>query len=276
MPTKSRRENAIITRFLSGYEGRSWADADVCWMDELLDGAVEAVAARKSDGQTLAIEHTIVEPFVSDKEDFAFFKDAFLGIEKDNSLAVEGRWIQVFIPVGTLHGHRKLGARDAIVNGVHSWIKDNRLAIPDGKSQHRCPVSGPPSAPGFVLTLNVENVPIKGSGTLHIRRQQVKDNLSDVVEKLLSKKLPKLIRSHAAKRILLLERQHMNLYPERILGEIEKRRAACPELAHVDEIWIVETMQYDVEGYLRFEHYEGGECVRSLDFKASELLEWSS
>lgn len=274
MPTKLRRENVIVARFLSAYDSRSWADADVCWLDEILDGAVEAVATRKSDRQTLAIEHTIVEPFLNDKEDFAFFKDAFLKIEEDESLAVEGRWIQVFIPVGTLHGHRKQEARDAIVSVVHRWISDNRLAIPDGKSVRVCPVKGLRSAPGLTITLNIKNVPIKGGGRLHIRRQQVEDNLGVIVERFLSKKLPKLFRSRADKRILLLERQHMNLYPERVLAEIEKRRDDFPHLAHVDEVWFVETMDYEAAGYLRFEYYEGDQCVRSLDFQGAQFLDF--
>jgi hypothetical protein len=41
MPTKSRRENGIVKRFLIGYERGCWADANVCWMDEILDNAVE-------------------------------------------------------------------------------------------------------------------------------------------------------------------------------------------------------------------------------------------
>ena len=76
MPTKSRREDTFIERFLSAYENGSWADAKICWLDKKIDGAVEALATRRSDGKTLAIEHTIIEPFVSDKEDFAFFKKA--------------------------------------------------------------------------------------------------------------------------------------------------------------------------------------------------------
>jgi len=47
----------------------------------------------------------------------------------------------------------------------------------------------------------------------------------------------------------------MNLYPHMILGEIEKRRSSFPDLAHVDEIWIIETIFYGTAfggTYLRF------------------------
>jgi hypothetical protein len=104
MPTKLRRENTFIERFPSAYENHSWADAKIDWLDERIDGAVEAIATRQSDGKTLAIEHTIIQPFVGEKEDFAFFEAAFLKIQQDTTLPVPQRWIRVFIPVGILRG----------------------------------------------------------------------------------------------------------------------------------------------------------------------------
>src|SRR5438270_12189261 len=111
MPTQSRREDLFVKQFLSAYEDRSWADADVEWLDKTHDSAVEARATRKSDGRTLAIEHTIIEPFEKDKEDFVQFKAAFLQIEEDESLLVPGRWIQVFVPVGIFRNQRKAAVR---------------------------------------------------------------------------------------------------------------------------------------------------------------------
>jgi hypothetical protein len=273
VPTKSRKENTFIERFLSAYENYSWADANVDWLDERIDGAVEALATRKSDGRTLAIEHTIIEPFVSDKEDFAFFQAAFLGIEKDETLPVPGRWIRVFIPVGTLRGQRKKAVRDTIVEAVHCWIKTNRLSIPDGFSEHRCASVGMSAKGALDITLYIRVVPLPGSGKLHVRRQQIDDNLDDVIDKALKKKLPKLVQTNADRRILLLERQHMNLYPSRMLEEIEKRKGIFPELARVDEIWILETMFYESEGYLRFERFENGTLVGSLDFSGARLFD---
>lgn len=101
-------------------------------MDEKADGAVEAVATRKFDGKTLAIEYAIIEPFQKEKEDFTFFEAAFLKIEEDTALPVPGRWIQVFIPVGILRGQPKPPTRNAIVETVHSWIRTNRICLADG------------------------------------------------------------------------------------------------------------------------------------------------
>lgn len=282
MPTKPITDNDLITLFLSAYEHGSWADAHCIKLDDVVrtKQAVDQLATRKSDGKTLAIEHTVIEPFVGDKEDFAFFKAVFLEIESDKSLRVPGRSIQVFVPVGTLRNQPEQASRDAIVKSVHSWIKLNRLAFRDGASQHPCRINGVPNKPPFDITLNLKVVslqhgPDSESGILHIRRQQVDSNIGAVVEKALKKKVPKLVNTAANKHILLLERQHMNLYQQTILDEIEKQRASYPDLARVDEIWMVETFFYGTAfggTYLRFEQYENGNEVGSFDFNCGKLV----
>jgi hypothetical protein len=265
MPTVHRRENTFIERFLSTYEGRSWCDATVDWMDTRVDGGVEALAIRREDAKSLAIEHTIVEPFLKDKEDFALFSKAFLRIEADTSLAVENLWIRLFVPVGTLHGKRRKADIDAVVEGVNRWLRVNRLRLKHGRSEHVC--SLPNNAK---ITVAVQVVPLKGPGKLHVRRQQVDDNLEEVVRTALARKLPKLVNTVADKRLLLLERQHMNLIPQQILAAIDKLRSEFPSLVNVHEIWILETMNYDTSAYLRFEHWKGDKCAQSLEFLGSE------
>jgi hypothetical protein len=78
MPSKPRPEDVFIKAFLSAYEDLSWADADKDWVDRRVDGGVEMLATRKSDGKTLAIEHTLIQPFVGDIDDFKFFRAGFL------------------------------------------------------------------------------------------------------------------------------------------------------------------------------------------------------
>jgi hypothetical protein len=78
-------------------------------------------------------------------------------------------------------------------------------------------------------------------------------NLCEVIDKALKQKLPKLVRTRADKRILFLERRHMNLYPKSMLDEVDKRKSTGLSLARVDEIWILETMLHERDSYLRFE-----------------------
>lgn len=167
-----------------------------------------------------------------------------------------------------------------MVQAVHAWIKSNWLTLPEGRGVYACVVDGSPGKSSFDITLNVRVTPLKRwnadePGAVHVRRQQMDVNLGDIVEKALRNKVPKLVNTKADKRILLLERQHMNLLPEMILKEVEDRRASFPDLAHVDEIWIIETIFYGTAfggTYLRFELYDrNGDLIRSFDFDDGKL-----
>jgi hypothetical protein len=108
-----------------------------------------------------------------------------------------------------------------------------------------------------------------------VRRQQVADTLGDVIERMLTKKLPKLVNTPATRRVLLLERRHMNLVPKQILDEIESRRPSFPALNKVDDIWIVETIFFGTTfggNYIRFELFEGNALTASYDFEGEQLL----
>ncbi len=236
------RESIFISLFVKAYEDGLWADALHVQPDKIekTRPAVDWLAKRKSDGKTLAIEHTIIEPFVGEKADFADFKTAFLAIEGDTSLPVGGRYIRVFVPVGALQNQRKNLTRDAIVQSVHRWIKSNRLVLPDGTSKHRCAITGIPRTPLFNITLKVTVVPLPQgvgpaaeTGILHVRRQPVEDSLDKVIEKALRKKLSKLVNTKAVKRI----------YGTAFGGT-----------------------------YVRFELYENGTVVRSFDFNDGKLM----
>ena len=253
MPTKQRPEDVFIEAFLSAYEDLTWADAEKDWVDRRKDGGVEMLARRSSDGKTLAIEHTLIQPFVSDKEDFAFFGPSFLKIEEDKALIVPDKWIQVFVPVGTLHGYPKPASREMVVKAVHQWIRANRVTLPDGNSEHQCAVTGMQGKADFEITLTIKVKPLPKHGALHVRRQQVGNDFADVLRKALPMKLPKLTKQMADKRVLILERQHMNLVPEQIQDEIRKQSPDFQQLALVDEIWILETIGYEPGGYFLFE-----------------------
>src|SRR4051812_36198886 len=101
MPAKLGKEQALLRRFISVYDRNAWRDAHLDWLDERLDGAVELLAT-KADGSTLAIEHTIIQPHPSEKEDFARFVRAFGNADSDSTLALPGKYIYVDIPIGAL------------------------------------------------------------------------------------------------------------------------------------------------------------------------------
>jgi hypothetical protein len=268
MPTKARPENQIIARFVSAYEDDAWRDARLTFPDEVIDGGVDGLAER-ADGAILAIEHTIVEPFVGDIMDQTEMVPLFPLIESDKSLIVPNLGINVFISTGTFH-RRKASTREVMMAAVHRWLRTNRLTLPKGISKHTCSVIGVRYVSDFGLALTIKVVDLPGGGTIRVRRQQVGNTFDQVVERLFAKKLPKLVGTIATKRVLLLERRHMNHTPEMILDEIARQRTKFPQLANVDEIWIVETIGYQ-DGYLDFELYENNVVVKGLQFHGQTL-----
>ena len=131
MPAKpGKYEQDLIRLFVSAYENFAWAGSEIVHLDEQKDGAVEALVKRP-DCQTMAIEHTLIEPFVGDKRDYAMFEQAFLKIEDDESLAIPGTGITVYVPVGILDG-QKSAKRDVIVDSIRTWIATNRLTSTRG------------------------------------------------------------------------------------------------------------------------------------------------
>jgi hypothetical protein len=87
--------------FLSGYEGGLWQDAGCDWVEEKQDGAVEVIATR-ADGATIAIEHTILQPFVGEKRDSVEFMEAFGRFEKNPDLVLPERLLTVNVRVGAI------------------------------------------------------------------------------------------------------------------------------------------------------------------------------
>jgi hypothetical protein len=95
-------ERPLIAMFLSGYEQGTWRDAALNWIEETEENAVEVIATR-ADGNTLALEHTLVELFAGEKYDSTIFTEAFESrIEKNPELTIPGRALDVMIPVGAL------------------------------------------------------------------------------------------------------------------------------------------------------------------------------
>lgn len=233
MPSKPGKEHYLIARFLRAYEHGSWTDAELDWLDESQDGAVELVAKRRSDGVTLAIEHTVIQPHPQEKEDFAKFKRTFSADIKDPSLEIPHGFLYVDVPFGAL----QRGADwTAVAKCVLAAIRLNKDSIPDGRSQLRCAAGGR----DFVLQTRLVRDPSSPSGKTIIRRYGEFD-LASTVRTALATKLPKLVRTPAMRRLLMLERDQWHVDHTALATEIDVCRPGFPEMASVDEIWIAET-----------------------------------
>jgi hypothetical protein len=99
MPAKTnKREQTLVEWFVWGYENSAWAGSEIERLDEKFEGAVEARVTR-CDGRKMAIEHTLIEPFVGERSDLArFTDDEFQMLESDDALKVPDAAITVYIP----------------------------------------------------------------------------------------------------------------------------------------------------------------------------------
>lgn len=155
MPSKHGKEHYLIARFLKAYEHGSWADAELDWLDERQDGAVELVAKRGSDGVTLAIEHTVIQPHPQEKEDFAKFRRTFPADITDPTLEIPHGFLYVDVPFGALQRGTDWST---LAERILAAIRLNKDSIPDGQSELRCEsVSFPDRLTGESRLLSVRS-----------------------------------------------------------------------------------------------------------------------
>jgi hypothetical protein len=216
------------------YQVESWPDEDSSKKN------VDALC-RDTEDRTLAIEHTLIEPYPGHKEDTVRFLKTLATLENHPGLVQKGYLVMVSQPVGAipkgiqwdevpremlvelapiLAGWRGEGSRNVTVNG-RKWSLDLHL-------------SKMATAPG-------------DSGSFLTSRIYPGDPGPEIILAALEKKIPKLAAAPADKRILLLEK-------DAVSGNVEAQFEQLPEeprvqawLSSIDEIWTVNTAGLDRE-----------------------------
>jgi hypothetical protein len=271
MPVKTtRKERPLITLFLSAYENDGWKSCSLDWVEDKQDGAVEVVAT-KSDGTTLALEHTLIQPFVGEKSDSERFLTAFSRIERDKSLVEPGRSVEVYIPVGAL----PTGWDWSMVGEeVRAWLAGHGPSLPLGLSRQVCVVGSSSKKGPFPLSLQIQVSKLPGEpGECRIARYGVPGDLGNVVERALRMKLPKLVRTRADKHLFLIERDQVIASNLQIYAEIQKQEPNFPALKLVDEIWFADTAALDTEQYVAFALVDQRGLIERLTFQKDTLTQ---
>jgi len=175
----------------------------------------------------------VIQPHPKEKEDFARFRLAFGSADADTTLWVPGRYIYVDIPLGALAKGRDWRQ---VAREVLAFVREQKDRFPEDRSTQECPLSD-----GRSIALRVKVVVDSGKeGRTLVRRYGDFDVVGTVGQALVAK-LPKLSRTPASKRILMLERDQWHLSNETIAGEVKRQRPRFPLLADVHEIWLAET-----------------------------------
>ena len=251
MPVKSEpKERLLIRMFLSGYENSSWRDAAPDWVEEKQDGAVEVIVTR-ADGVTLAIEHTIIQPFVGEKRDSVEFMEAFGRIEKNPALLLPERMLTVIVQVGAIpRGYN----RDDVGTEFLAWLRANHCIAPiEGYLERTVTVCSTSKFGPLRLLVGLQTMHIPGMpGSALIARGSMPKDFNSIIREALVRKLPKLVNTDSDRHILLLERQHISIGDNQILQELETLAPSFPELTKVDETWLVDTSILQSDGWTYF------------------------
>ncbi|MGC9949343.1 MAG: hypothetical protein ABSF64_23500 [Bryobacteraceae bacterium] len=270
MPVNSPpRERQFIEMLLSAYENGTWKDAVRDWVEERQDGAVEVVAT-KAGGTTLALEHTLIQPFVSEKFDSEVFIKAFGRIERNPALTLPDRHLDVIIPV---HAISRGYNWDEVGQEALAWLMANHTLAPkEGSSRHTVPVGSGSKKGSFNLAITLHTMHLPGNpGSCLISRTAVPQDLGANVEKALRTKLPKLVNTAAIKRVLLLEKDQLCLSDSEVYREIIRLAPTFPDLAKVDEIWFLDTSAFASDAWASFELRDGRGLVELLVFEGGVL-----
>jgi hypothetical protein len=251
-----RADKQLIELFLAAYNRLGGDDYAVLeWPDEVEHHrpSVDAIAG-DSRGRTIAIEHTLAEPFLGEKQDTQIFNKVFVPLESDSSLRVAGYDLELWPAVGAIPNGVDW---DEIATQVRSWFNAEKDHFPDGKSTQRIQR----------LPFDLEVFILKDAnpdGRVFVGRSGMPETLDLVIEKALKRKLPKLVETLTNSRLLLLEKDNVPGGYVAVTRIIEALEPQFPQLQRVTGIWIANTVSLKQSGHAFFYHVWPGGVTRKV------------
>jgi hypothetical protein len=215
------------------YVVESWPD------DDSSKKNIDALC-RDSAGHTLAVEHTLIEPFAGDKADADPFLKTLGSLENHPSLTHKGYMITVSQQVGAVPRGIKWAE---VPQEMLAQLAPVLPALSDGR--HGVTVK----CPRWSLDLHVSKMRTSANdpGKFFTARIHPGDPGPELIIAALEKKIPKLAAATADKKILLLEK-------DAAAGTIEAQFELLPDepridslLNSVDEIWAMNSMALERE-----------------------------
>lgn len=229
----------LINRFLrcfneekqAGYEVTAWPDDDSSMQN------VDALARDPLRG-TCAIEHTILQPFIGEKDDSTILLKGIGKLDKKPSMTVPGYDVTLTVGVGAVP---KGVHWPSVADRVERWYVSAFPTLRMGRTKAVVPDLE------FTLELDVEKE--LGEGHFFITRWMPDESIDAVVTTALAAKLPKLTAYAADLRLLLLEKDSLPRSPDEIGAAIDRNAAAFPALQKLDEAWVINTVAWRSEDY---------------------------
>ncbi len=242
-----RRDQLLVEHFLSAYNRYHEPSYKVVRWPEVTNRKTQAVEAVASNdlGLTIAIEHTLVEPFEGERQDTDRFMRVFSRLEGNPDLAMPGYDIDLIARVGAI----PTGADWEEVGDV--VCRQLALRIPSLEEGRACEqMSGVGFSLEIVVTISAHDPGQKDH--VWISRSLPADSLEAVVRKALARKLPKLVREAADRRILLLEKADIACGFTDIRVALDRLSCEFSQLKLVDEVWLAVTHCWESEDAVFF------------------------
>jgi hypothetical protein len=234
-------EKAVVEHFITRYN--EYHCSSYCvqnWPDEI-DRNRKAIDAVAKDGTaTLGIEHTLLQPFLGEKQDSSIFKETFGPLDQRADLILPNYHVDlILLP----HAIAKGFDWSRVGPAVEAWYLSEQHALPLGKSNHQVPISP------VVLFIAVDKAYLPGPGSFLVQRFMPADSLEAVISTALARKIPKLISTLVDSRVLLLEQDSPVRCWTDVGESLRRLERECPDLDKVDEIWVIRTYALGVEGW---------------------------
>jgi hypothetical protein len=243
-----KRDQELVSAFLNEYGKISGSAFEVKeWVEdnERNKPAVEAIAVEMATGATLAIEHTLLQPYEGEKNDTRIFLTVIGELEKDASLKLPRYEVSIFFRVGAI----PKGIKWTEVNDtLGQWIRNNISTCPDGDSRRELQYAN------VNIEMLITKMPLEQheTGLLLFGRYDAPATVVDVVRTAFDRKLRKLVGTNADKHILLFEND-IPLHGNGTIYEIiQSLSPEFADLQNVDEIWLLGTSWWESTGYLTF------------------------
>ena len=215
------------------YTVESWPD------DDSSKKNIDAIC-RNAVGHTLALEHTLIEPFAGDKADADPFLKTLGVLENHPLLTLPGNMIMVSQAVGAIpRGVKWTEVPSAILGQLAPVLS----TLPEGR--HTLTIKGV----RWTLDLNVSKTRTAPSapGRFFTARVYPGDPGPELIIAALEKKIPKLAAATADTKILLLEK-------DAAAGTIEAQFEQLPDepriqalLNSIDQIWGINSAALESE-----------------------------
>jgi hypothetical protein len=241
-----RRDRKLAKLFLAHLHERRrrhWTSLDFP-EDRIRSKQAVQVIAMEDTGRTTAIEHSRLDWFAEDAEELRRVLAIFSPIEHDPSLRVAGCHVDIAVPMGVLP---TAVDRKVLVNGVRGWCARNVASAPEGESTHVITLAG------MTLKIHVEKASCPGEpGRLAIVSSDPPRNFEAVVRDRLRRTLETLVSAPADQHVLLFEKSDVLWSAGQLRRELEGARLEFPDLNRVDEVWMVDTVCWEIEKYVGF------------------------